>query len=62
MEEDVAMMLPMVSGIVTSRSMVDLDSACRAEHKDSPFWLVVVGLLFSFGMYGLTGFLTYFLL
>ena len=38
-EEDVAMTLPMVLGTVTSRSIVDLDSTCGAEHEDSPFWL-----------------------
>ena len=51
-EEDVVMMLPVVLGMVTSRLMVDLDSACGAEYEDSPFWLVVIGLSFSFNMLG----------
>ena len=38
-EEDVAMTLPVVLGMVTSCLMVDLDSACEVEHEDSPFWL-----------------------
>ena len=38
-EEDVVTMLLVVSAMVTSRLTVDLDSACRAEHEDSPFWL-----------------------
>ena len=38
-EEVVAITLSVVSRMVTSRLMVDLDSACEAEHKDSPFWL-----------------------
>ena len=33
-EEDVTMTLSVVSGMVTSRSMVDLDSACGAKHED----------------------------
>ena len=54
------MMLPMVSGMVTSRLMVDEDSACGAEHEDTPFWWVVIGLLFTFGMCGWMGFFMYF--
>ena len=38
-EENMAMTLQVVSGMVTSSSMVDLDSACGAKHEDSPFWL-----------------------
>ena len=38
-EEDVAMTLPVVSEMVTSRSTVDLDSAYGVEHEDSPFLL-----------------------
>ena len=34
-----SMMAPVALGMVTSHLMVDLDSACRAEHEDSPFWL-----------------------
>ena len=59
-EEDVVMILLVVSEMVTSRSMVDLDSACGAKHKDRPFWLVVIGLSFSFDMYGWMRFLMYF--
>ena len=59
-EEDVVMMLSVVSGIVTSHLMVDDDSASGAEHEDSPFLLVVIGLSFTFGMYGWTRFLMYF--
>ena len=51
-EEDKVMMLPVALGMLTSRSMVDLDSACGAEHEDSPFWLVIIGLSFSVDMYG----------
>ena len=36
-EKDVAMTFLVVSGMVTSHSMVDLDSTCGAEHEDSPF-------------------------
>ena len=50
-EEDMAMTLPVVSRMVTSRLTVDLDSSCEAEHEDSPFLVVVVVLSFSFGMY-----------
>ena len=58
-EEDVVM-LSVVLGMVTSRSMVDEDSACRAEHEGNLFWLVVIGLSFTFGMCGPVGFLIYF--
>ena len=61
-EKDITMLLSVVSGMVSSRPMVDLDSTCGAEHEDSPFWLVVIGLSFYFGMYGWMGFLMYFLL
>ena len=46
-EEDVGMMHPVVSGMDALHSMVDLDSACGAEHEDCPFLSVVVGLSFS---------------
>ena len=36
-EKYVVMILPMVSGMVISCSMVDFDSACGAEHEDSLF-------------------------
>ena len=38
-EEDVVMLLPVVSGMVSSRLMSDVVIACEVEHKDSPFWL-----------------------
>ena len=37
-EEDVAMTLPVASGMVTSCSTVDLVRACGTEHEDSPLW------------------------
>ena len=58
-EEDVVIMLLVVSGMVTSCSMVYVDSARGVEHEDSPFWLVVIGLSFSFGMCGWIEFLMY---
>ena len=59
-EEDMVMMLPVVLGVVTPLSMVDKDSACGAKHEDNPFWLVVIGLSFTFGMCRWMGFLMYF--
>ena len=38
-EEDVVMLLPVVLGMVTSHLMSDVEFACGAEHKDSPFCL-----------------------
>ena len=38
-KEDVAMLLRMVSGIVSSHSMGDVMIACGAEHEDNPFCL-----------------------
>ena len=46
-EEDMGMMHPVVSGMDTFGSIVDLDSACGADHEDSPFLLVVIRLSFS---------------
>ena len=51
-EEDVAMMLPVVLGMSTSRLMVDLDSACGAEHENSTFgcsYRVIIFLLACMG-------------
>ena len=38
-EEDIVMLVPVDSETVTSRLMSDVETACKAEHKDSPFWL-----------------------
>ena len=38
-EEDVEMLLPVVSGMVSSHSMSNAMIACGAEHEDSPFCL-----------------------
>ena len=38
-EKGIVMTLLVVSGMVTSRSMVDLDNTYGVEHEDSPFWL-----------------------
>ena len=38
-EEDVVMLLPVVSRMVSSRPMSDAVIACEAEHEDSPFYL-----------------------
>ena len=46
-EEDVRMMHPVVSGMDALHSMVDWDSTCGADHEDSPFLSVVIGLSFS---------------
>ena len=58
-EKDVAMTFPVVLGMVTSHSMVDLNSLCGTEHEDSPF-VVVIRLSFSFCMYGWMRFLLFF--
>ena len=64
-EEDVWMMHLVVSGMDTFCSMVDLDSACRADNENSPFcrqlqgyhfllwhaWVVEISYVFSFVMY-----------
>ena len=63
-EEDKVMTLLVVSRMVTSRSMVDLDSAYGAEHEDTPFccsyrviilfwhvWVDEISYVFSFTMY-----------
>ena len=38
-EEDVVMLLPVDSRMVTSRLMSDVEIACGAEYEDSLFWL-----------------------
>ena len=38
-EEDVVMLLPGDSGMVTSHLMCNVEFACGAEYEDSPFWL-----------------------
>ena len=38
-EEDMVMLHPVGSGMVTSRLMSDVEIACGAEHKDSSFLL-----------------------
>ena len=51
-EEDVGMMHPVVSGTDTFCSMVDLDSACGADHKDNPFVDNYRVIIFLYGMHG----------
>ena len=51
-EEDVEMMLPVVLGMDTFRSMVDSDSTHRADHKDSPFLVGDYRVIIFLGMYG----------
>ena len=36
-EEDMVMLLPVGSRMVTSRLMSDVEITCEAEHEDSPF-------------------------
>ena len=38
-EEDVVILLPVGSGMVTSHLMSDVEIACGAEHEDSLFLL-----------------------
>ena len=38
-EEDVVMLLFVISGTVSSRQMSEVVSACKTEHEDSSFWL-----------------------
>ena len=38
-EEDVVMLLPVGSRMVTSRLISDVEIAYGAEYEDSPFWL-----------------------
>ena len=46
------MMLLVVLGADTFCSMVDSDDTGKADHKDSPFWLVIIGLSFSWACMG----------
>ena len=46
-EEDMVMLLPMVSGMVSSRPMSEAVIACGAEHENSPFFFVVMGYHFT---------------
>ena len=47
-EGDVVMSLLEVLGMVSSCQMSDAVIACGAEHEDSPFLVVVIGLSFYY--------------
>ena len=58
--ENMEMMHPVASEMDIFRSTVDLDSACRAEHDDSPFVGSYRVIIFFYGMYGWSRFMLYF--
>ena len=45
-EGDMVMFLPVDMGTVSFHLMRDMMIACRAEHKDNPFFIIVIGLSF----------------
>ena len=49
-EEDMGMMHPVVSGTDTFHLMVDLDSACGADHENNPFVDNYRVTIFLYGM------------
>ena len=50
LQEDVAMLLLVVLGMVSSRLMGDVVIACRAEHEDSSFVYSYRVIILPYGM------------
>ena len=51
-EEDVVMLLPVGSGMVSSHLMSDAVIICGAEHNDSPFVYSYRVIILLYGMLG----------